>query len=74
VGSALTATSANLSGRRAAVTAAEVQLQLGGAVDCIVDGGRSPRTSPSTIVDLTEEYRIVREGAVPASLLRALLR
>lgn len=78
-GSPLTATSANLSGRRAAATAAEVERQLGGSVDCIVDGGRAPRTLPSTIVDLTnehlaKEHRIVREGAVPASWLRTLLR
>jgi L-threonylcarbamoyladenylate synthase len=75
-GSALTATSANLSGRRAAATAAEVQQQLGGAVDCIVDGGRAPRTRPSTIIDLSgrsKGYRIVREGAIPASALRAFL-
>lgn len=72
-GSPLTATSANLSGRRAALTAADVEHQLGGSVDCIVDGGRAPRTGPSTILDLTKEYRIVREGAVPASRLRAFL-
>ncbi|MEX2299705.1 MAG: L-threonylcarbamoyladenylate synthase [Bryobacterales bacterium] len=72
-GSPLTATSANVSGRRAAQTAAEVQHQLGGAVDGIVDGGRAPRTRPSTIIDLTKEYRMVREGAVPASLLRPFL-
>lgn len=72
-GSALTATSANISGRRAAVTAVEVQRQLGGAVDWIVDGGRAPRSRPSTIIDLSKEYRVVREGAVPASLLRPFL-
>jgi L-threonylcarbamoyladenylate synthase len=72
-GSPLTATSANLSGHRAAETAAEVECQLGGHVDCIVDGGRAPRTRPSTILDLTKEYRIVREGAVAASRLRAFL-
>jgi L-threonylcarbamoyladenylate synthase len=75
-GSPLTATSANLSGRRPALTAAEVQHQLGGSLDRIVDGGRAPRTRPSTILDLTKEskeYRIVREGAVPASQLRAFL-
>jgi L-threonylcarbamoyladenylate synthase len=72
-GSPLTATSANLSGRRAALTAADVQCQLGGSVDCIVDGGRAPRLLPSTIVDLTKEPRIVREGAIPASRLRAFL-
>ena len=73
VGAPLTATSANLSGRRAALTAADVERQLGGSVDCIVDGGRAPRANPSTILDLTKEYRIVREGAVPAAQLRVFL-
>ncbi len=73
-GSPLTATSANLSGRRAALTAAEVERQLGGRVDCIADGGRAPRLRPSTIVDLAGPYRIVREGAIPASRLWAVLR
>lgn len=72
-GSAVTATSANISGRRAALTAAEAQQQLGGTVDCIVDGGRARRIRPSTIIDLTGEHRMVREGAVPASLLRPYL-
>jgi tRNA threonylcarbamoyl adenosine modification protein (Sua5/YciO/YrdC/YwlC family) len=73
VGAPLTATSANLSGRRSALTASEVDRQLGGAVDCIVDGGRAPRTRPSTILDLTNEYRIVRRGAVPDSRLLRFL-
>jgi L-threonylcarbamoyladenylate synthase len=73
-GAPLTATSANLSGRRAAVTVGEVQRQLGGRVDCIVDGGRAPRLLSSTIVDLTNGYRIVRQGAIPASRLWAVLR
>jgi L-threonylcarbamoyladenylate synthase len=69
----LTGTSANVSGRPPAVTAQQVAQQLGRSVDCIVDGGRAVRTAPSTIVDLTGEPRLLREGAVPAARLRAFL-
>jgi L-threonylcarbamoyladenylate synthase len=72
-GSPLTATSANVSGRRADVGLRRLSARLGGAVDGIVDGGRAPRTRPSTIIDLTKDYRMVREGAVPAALLRPFL-
>lgn len=72
-GSPLTATSANLSGRPAALTAAEVQRELGANIDCIVDGGRAPRLLPSTMIDLTRNCRIIREGAIPASRLKAFL-
>jgi tRNA threonylcarbamoyl adenosine modification protein (Sua5/YciO/YrdC/YwlC family) len=74
VGAPLTATSANISGRRPALTAHDAQIQLGHTVDCIVDGGRAARMLPSTIVDLTNGYRIVREGAVPRARLQAFLK
>ncbi len=63
-GRPLTGTSANLSGRSAATTAREVQLQLGKQVYYIVDGGRSRWRRPSTILDLTGRGRILRPGAV----------
>ena len=47
---------------------------LDNAVDVVIDGGHSG-TEPTTVVDLSgEEPRIVREGAVPAERIRALLR
>ena len=63
-GCPLTGTSANLSGSPAATTANEVKRQLSGRVYHIVDGGRSRLSQPSTILDLTSEPRIVRQGAV----------
>ncbi len=63
-GCPLTGTSANLSGSPAATTADQVKRQLSGRVYHIVDGGRSPLRQPSTILDLTSEPRIVRQGAV----------
>lgn len=70
----LTGTSANLSGRPAAVTADEVNRQLGGGVYYVVDGGRSRSRLPSTLLDLTGKPRILRNGAVPAARLKAYLR
>jgi tRNA A37 threonylcarbamoyladenosine synthetase subunit TsaC/SUA5/YrdC len=72
-GVALTGTSANLSGRPAAVTAAEANREVGEGVYYVVDGGRSPSRLPSTLLDLTGKPRILRNGAVPAARLRAYL-
>ena len=64
-GCPLTGTSANPSGSPAATTADDVRRRLSGCVYHIVDGGRSCLRQPSTILDLTSEPRIVRQGAVP---------
>ena len=72
-GRPLTGTSANLSGRPAATTAREVQLQLGRRIYYIVDGGRSRKRLPSTIVDLTGRPRILRPGAISWAQLEKYL-
>jgi L-threonylcarbamoyladenylate synthase len=59
----LAATSANLSGEPSALTANEVQSQLGGSVDLILDGGNSPGGMASTVLDCTtDQLEILREG------------
>ena len=63
-GCPLTGTSANLSGSPAATSADQVKRGLSGRVYHIVDGGRSRLPQPSTILDLTSEPKIVRQGAV----------
>ncbi|MBV9608375.1 MAG: threonylcarbamoyl-AMP synthase [Acidobacteria bacterium] len=62
----LTATSANVSGASECTTASGVREQLGKLIPVIVDGGPSPRSVPSTIVDLTDPdgWRVMREGAI----------
>jgi len=70
----LTGTSANLSGRAPGRTAHEVNLQLGRCVYYILDAGRTRRSTPSTIVDLSGPPRIVRAGAIPEGRLRRFLR
>jgi len=72
----ITATSANVSGASECTTAACVRNQLGERIPLIVDGGPSPRSVPSTIVDLTDptgRWRLQREGAIPAQELVELL-
>ncbi len=65
LGEPITGTSANRSGGRAPVSAAEVALQMGETVELIIDGGRSLTRLESTVIDITrDEPEIVREGAV----------
>ena len=57
--------SANISGRPAAVTADEARDQLGDLVEVYLDGGPSAQQAASTIVDLTgAQPRVLREGPV----------
>jgi tRNA A37 threonylcarbamoyladenosine synthetase subunit TsaC/SUA5/YrdC len=48
---------------------------LGTRIPLIVDGGPSPRSVASTIVDLSheEEWRVLREGAIPAQEIKDIL-
>lgn len=62
----LTGTSANRSGRPPACSAAEVKQQFPSGLPLVLDGGPAPSGLPSTLVDLTREPRIIREGAIPA--------
>ena len=71
VGTALTGTSANRSGKPSPRTADEVIDGLGDTVDLVVDGGEAEATLPSTVVDVSgPEPVIIREGAVGSALLR----
>ena len=64
----ITATSANLSGAVECTTAEQVRDQLQDRISLIVDGGKSPRSVPSTIVHFAKDgsWEILREGAIPA--------
>lgn len=66
--------SANVSGRPAAVTAAEARDQLGDLVDVYLDGGPAQAHAASTILDLTGATpRILRDGPVAADAIAAVL-
>lgn len=65
-GFAITATSANLTGKPPTASAAVVHSTLGSRVDFLLDAEDAPGGLPSTIVALDAEVpRLVREGAVP---------
>jgi tRNA threonylcarbamoyl adenosine modification protein (Sua5/YciO/YrdC/YwlC family) len=64
----ITATSANLFGMPECTYAHGVWEQLGEKIPCIVDGGPTARSIPTTIVDLSgggSSWMILREGAIP---------
>jgi L-threonylcarbamoyladenylate synthase len=70
LGAPLAATSANRHGQPAAVTADEVQRELGGWVPLILDGGRCPGGTASTVLDMTASPpAILRHGPVSAEEL-----
>lgn len=69
----LAVSSANLTGRPAATTAAEARDQLGDSVRVYLDGGSAPGGVASTIVDATSgELRVVRAGAIDRAALAAV--
>jgi len=75
VGTPITGTSVNLSGKPSALTAEEVYNQLKNKVDLVIDGGKCPGGKESTIVDLTGETpRILREGAISREELESAYR
>jgi tRNA threonylcarbamoyl adenosine modification protein (Sua5/YciO/YrdC/YwlC family) len=66
--------SANISGRPAAVTADDARSQLGNLVEVYLDAGPSQQQAASTIVDLTGEHpRVLREGPVTLDAIATVL-
>lgn len=70
----ITGTSANISGFPPCSSAQQVMKQLGERLPLVLDAGETGMTLPSTIVELHgEDWKIVREGAIPvAEIERAL--
>lgn len=72
---ALATTSANLSGGSNPLTAQDVIQQLGGRMDLILDGGPVAGGIPSTVVDCTtNDVRVLRQGAISETAIRAALK
>lgn len=66
--------SANISGRPAAVSAADAQEQLGDLVDVYLEAGPSAQQAASTIVDLSGAHpRILRTGPISAEAVAEVL-
>jgi tRNA threonylcarbamoyl adenosine modification protein (Sua5/YciO/YrdC/YwlC family) len=65
---ALRVTSANRSGEPPALTAAEAAQSLGACVELVVDAGRLPGGTPSTVARVEgKRVRVLREGVVAAA-------
>ena len=64
-------TSANISGKPSPLTAEEVYRQFGETIDFIIDGGRCPGGTESTVIDVTGDKPVIlREGAISREALR----
>jgi L-threonylcarbamoyladenylate synthase len=73
-GAPLATTSANLSGGPSPVTAEEVAAQLAGRIAMILDGGRCPGGTASTVVDASgDALRILRQGPITEADILAVL-
>jgi L-threonylcarbamoyladenylate synthase len=75
LGSPIIGTSANISGGPNPLTAAEVEQQLGGKVDMIIDAGRCPGGLESTVVDVTGKVPVIlRRGIVSEEEIKKACR
>ncbi len=73
-GGGVAAPSANRFGRLSPTAALHVRDEIGGAVDCILDGGECVVGIESTILDLTAERpRLLRPGVIHGEDLAAVL-
>jgi L-threonylcarbamoyladenylate synthase len=73
-GGPLVCPSANLTGRRASMTAADVREDLDGKIDLILDAGPTLDRTPSTVLDITTQpAKLIREGKITRAELEAYL-
>lgn len=69
----LSATSANLSGKKEAGSIDEISKQFGGSVNLYIDGGRL-NNRPSTVVQVFDDFvSILREGAISSKKIWQIL-
>jgi len=70
----LVGTSANKTGDAPATTATEVVQAFGDEIDLVVDGGKSILGVASTVVDLSNDFLLLREGPISREELLNCLR
>lgn len=74
LGAPIVATSANISGRPGATDVTALVEQFGKGISLILDSGPAELTTPSTIIDVTDQPpRLIRQGAVPVERVISLL-
>ncbi|MCK4325756.1 threonylcarbamoyl-AMP synthase [bacterium] len=71
-GTPLTGSSANLSGKPDPLGVEEVERELSGQVDLIIDGGRPKLGKPSTVFDITS-LKVLREGSIGMERIEEVL-
>lgn len=75
VGTAITGTSANISGQPACSNAESVRQSLGKSVDFVLDGGETEGDKGSTVMDITTDPPVIlREGMVTREQLEAHIK
>jgi L-threonylcarbamoyladenylate synthase len=71
----ITGTSANVSGFPSCSAADQVMKQLGTRLPLVLDGGDTGAALPSTIIELRgEEWKVLREGAIPVAEIEKALQ
>jgi L-threonylcarbamoyladenylate synthase len=68
----ITATSANLAGRKTPATVAEIRKELGDNVDLYLDGGPCRGVVPSTVVKAGADVEIVRHGVISDAEIKSV--
>ncbi|MGB8658103.1 MAG: L-threonylcarbamoyladenylate synthase [Candidatus Zixiibacteriota bacterium] len=70
----ITATSANISGKKSCVAANRVLYFFNGRIDLILDGGKSSVFLPSTVLDVSgQEVSLLRLGHIPIEEIKTLV-
>jgi L-threonylcarbamoyladenylate synthase len=70
----ITATSANISGKKSCIAANRVFYFFNGRIDLILDGGKSKLFLPSTVLDVSgEEVSLLRLGSIPVEEIKAVV-
>ena len=70
----ITSTSANISGDVSPACIEEIPDTLLNAVDIVIDGGKTPGGSPSTVFDISSApFKTVREGAISSNQIMKVL-
>jgi L-threonylcarbamoyladenylate synthase len=72
----ITSSSANISGDVSPSSIEEISAAVLNAVDIVIDGGKTPGESPSTVFDISSApFKIVRKGVISLSqIIKALER
>lgn len=71
----ITATSANISGKKSCVAANRVLYFFNGRIDLILDGGKSRVFLPSTVLDVSsQEVILLRAGHIPIEEIKKVVR